>query len=53
MLRKRGLCLLSFFLGVVALPAGVIALVREGSIVGAILMLAGMALIAQSLECFQ
>ena len=50
--RNQGLCLLSFALGALALPTGLVAMVHEGSIAGVILTLAGMALLVQSLEYF-
>jgi hypothetical protein len=50
--RNQGLCILSFAMGILALPTGLIALVHEGSLAGIILSLAGMALLVQSLEFF-
>ena len=50
--RRRGVYLLSFSLGAMALPTGLIAVVHEGSFVGVVLVLAGMALLIQSLEYF-
>jgi len=41
--RKRGLCVLSFSLGTIALPLGVVTLVHRGSWVGIFLIPAGMA----------
>jgi hypothetical protein len=52
--RPRGVVyILSFALAVIALPAGLIALVHEGSLAGVVLTLAGMALLVQSLQYFQ
>jgi hypothetical protein len=50
--RKRAVCILSISLGSIALPTGLIALVHDGSLAGVVLMLAGMALLVQSLEYF-
>lgn len=50
--RRRGVYILSFSLGTIALPTGLIAVVHEGSFVGVLLTLAGMALLVQSLEYF-
>ena len=50
--RKRGVYILSFSLGTIALPTGLIAFVHEASFAGVLLMLAGMALLVQSLEYF-
>lgn len=50
--RRRGVYILSFSLGTIALPTGLIALVHEGSFAGVILVLAGMALLVQSVEYF-
>lgn len=45
--------ILSFSLAVIALPAGLIALVQEASLAGVVLTLAGMALLVQSLQYFR
>ena len=50
MARRRTLCVLSFSLGTIALPTGLIALVHRGSLAGVLLILAGMALLVQGLE---
>jgi len=50
--RKRGVYILSFSLGAVALPTGLIAVAHEGLLTGVVLVLAGMALLVQSLEYF-
>ena len=50
--RTRGVDILSSLVGTIMLPAGVIVVVREGSFAGVVLMLAGMALLVQSLEYF-
>jgi hypothetical protein len=49
---KRGVYIVSFSLGAIALPTGLIALVHDGSLAGVVLMLAGMTLLVQSLEYF-
>src|SRR5215469_14079430 len=50
--RKRGVYILSFSLGAVALPTGLIAVAHEGLLTGVVLVLAGMALLVRSLEYF-
>jgi len=50
--RNRNLCIISLALGTVILPAGLIAIVRQGSFAGVILVLAGAALLVQAIEQF-
>jgi len=49
---NRWLCVISLALGMVVLPAGLIAIVRQGSFAGVILVLAGAALLVQAIEQF-